>query len=54
MLRAPSTVTARNVAADEVGPAPIALALAQPRERIRTALQRLVVKVRKPTEKKVQ
>jgi phosphatidylinositol glycan class T len=44
----------RLVAADEVGPAPIALAIGQLRERVKAALQRVVGKVRKPTEKKVQ
>ncbi|KIW04242.1 uncharacterized protein PV09_04548 [Verruconis gallopava] len=44
----------RLVAADEVGPAPIALAIVQLRGKLRTAAQRLLGKMRKSSEKKVQ
>jgi phosphatidylinositol glycan class T len=44
----------RLVAADEVGPAPIAVAIAQLRGRMKAGLRRLVGKVQRPSEKKVQ
>ena len=44
----------RLVAADEVGPAPLALLVGQLRERIRTSLRRLMGKAKAPVEKKIQ
>jgi phosphatidylinositol glycan class T len=44
----------RLVAADEIGPAPLAGALFQLRGRLRTAAQKLGAKLGKRSEKKVQ